>query len=313
VAGRTECAPNARRFPPPGDPFRATPAPLRAGPFPPHKPQAVMFPPGAISTGPIATPPMDGQHRRLAAAMLLHQHPVIPQDPPGANPPDSGVPVTAAALVPPACQARMSTQRGCRRDHPGTRCQRKRLRRACKPDSVQGRAPWATIPLDEPLPARSSCQPGPLGRSHPATEAARGPYSALLPVGLAVPVRLPVPRWALTPPFHPYLRSPARPCAEGGLFSVALSVGLPRPGVTRHRRFVKSGLSSAPEMNPVPRPPGPPQKALRRPAPPRSSPARQGPAARVAPSRTGHPGRACAPARSLHGRSLPRARCPSAP
>ena len=35
--------------------------------------------------------------------------------------------------------------------------------------------------------------------------AARGPYSALLPVGLAMPVRLPVPRWALTPPFHPYL------------------------------------------------------------------------------------------------------------
>src|SRR5690606_34467999 len=32
---------------------------------------------------------------------------------------------------------------------------------------------------------------------------ARDPYSALLPVGLAVPVRLPVPRWALTPPFHP--------------------------------------------------------------------------------------------------------------
>ena len=30
----------------------------------------------------------------------------------------------------------------------------------------------------------------------------------------------------------------------GGLFSVALSVGLPRPGVTRHRFFLESGLSS---------------------------------------------------------------------
>jgi len=30
-----------------------------------------------------------------------------------------------------------------------------------------------------------------------------GPYSALLRVGLAVPSRLPGPRWALTPPFHP--------------------------------------------------------------------------------------------------------------
>src|SRR5690606_40383838 len=30
----------------------------------------------------------------------------------------------------------------------------------------------------------------------------------------------------------------------GSLFSVALSLGLPRPGVTRHRRFRESGLSS---------------------------------------------------------------------
>ena len=68
--------------------------------------------------------------------------------------------------------------------------------------------------------------------------AARGPYSALLPVGLAMPVRLPVPRWALTPPFHPY------PDMQGGLFSVALSVRLPCPGVTRHRCSKESGLSS---------------------------------------------------------------------
>ena len=47
-----------------------------------------------------------------------------------------------------------------------------------------------------------------------------------------MPVRLPVPRWALAPPFHPCL-----PRTAGGLFSVALSLGLPRPGVTRHRAF----------------------------------------------------------------------------
>ena len=34
------------------------------------------------------------------------------------------------------------------------------------------------------------------------------------------------------------------PASAGGLFSVALSVGLLRPGVTRHRCFVESGLSS---------------------------------------------------------------------
>ena len=56
---------------------------------------------------------------------------------------------------------------------------------------------------------------------------------------------LPAPRWALTPPFHPCLRAGQLPdpCA-GGLFSVVLSLGFPRPGVTRHRRFMESGLSS---------------------------------------------------------------------
>ena len=48
----------------------------------------------------------------------------------------------------------------------------------------------------------------------------RDPYLVLLPVGFAVPVPLPVPRCALTAPFHPY-----RALRRGGLFSVALSIG----------------------------------------------------------------------------------------
>lgn len=67
----------------------------------------------------------------------------------------------------------------------------------------------------------------------------RAPYLVLLPMGFTVPPRLLLGRWALTPPFHPYPRN-----YLGGLFSVALSVGSPRPGVTRHRCFVESGLSS---------------------------------------------------------------------
>src|SRR6202795_1886475 len=51
-------------------------------------------------------------------------------------------------------------------------------------------------------------------------------YLALLRLGVAVPRPLPDARWALTPPFHPY------PLCTGGLFSVALSVALRRPGVT---------------------------------------------------------------------------------
>ncbi len=74
-----------------------------------------------------------------------------------------------------------------------------------------------------------------VARSRPA----RGSYSALLPVGLAMRALLPAPRWALTPPFHPF-----PPLRTGGLFSVALSLGLPPPGVTRHRCLVESGLSS---------------------------------------------------------------------
>src|SRR4051812_11550095 len=52
-------------------------------------------------------------------------------------------------------------------------------------------------------------------------------YLVLLRVGFSVPSLLPMMRCALTAPFHPYL-------LRGGLFSVALSVGLHRPGVTWH-------------------------------------------------------------------------------
>ncbi len=52
--------------------------------------------------------------------------------------------------------------------------------------------------------------------------------------GLPCPGGYPHGRWALTPPFHPYRQPHARAPAAGGLFSVALSVGFRRPGVTRH-------------------------------------------------------------------------------
>jgi len=44
------------------------------------------------------------------------------------------------------------------------------------------------------------------------------------------------------------------PCMHGGLFSVALSLGLPRPGVTRHRYFMEPGLSSHSDLHPCTRP-----------------------------------------------------------
>ena len=60
--------------------------------------------------------------------------------------------------------------------------------------------------------------------------------SALLRVGFVEPPGSPR-RWcALTAPFHPYLcgPSPRAGAAIGGLFSVALSCGSPRLGVTQH-------------------------------------------------------------------------------
>ena len=62
-----------------------------------------------------------------------------------------------------------------------------------------------TIPLTAPLPTRlqpptRTCWSIRGSAGFPA----RGPYLALLLVGLAMPPLLPAARWALTPPFHPY-------------------------------------------------------------------------------------------------------------
>ena len=121
---------------------------------------------------------------------------------------------------------------------------------ACKPGSVGHRPlvaddtrrpflwdnvytlPRATYPDDEPdiaLAALSLLANSPRCR----------PYSVLLPVWFTMPVPLPVPRCALTAPFHPCLLR-----REGGSFSVALSLGLPPPEVIRHRMSMEPGLSS---------------------------------------------------------------------
>ena len=69
----------------------------------------------------------------------------------------------------------------------------------------------------------------------------RHPYSVLLPVGFAMPPPLPEARCALAAPFHPCAR-PEGPVR--GIISVALSLGSPPPGVTRHRVSMEPGLSS---------------------------------------------------------------------
>ena len=86
---------------------------------------------------------------------------------------------------------------------------------------------WTVIPLGAASPLRSSNLPG--------DTAGRGIASlfGLAPGGVCRAGLLPDSRCALTAPFHPYHARLATPF--GGLLSVALSVGLRRPGVTWHR------------------------------------------------------------------------------
>jgi len=66
----------------------------------------------------------------------------------------------------------------------------------------------------------------------------RDPYLALLPVGLAVPVRLPVPRWALTPPFHPDLCGQRRSVFCGAVRRIAPPGRYPAPLLRGVRTFL---------------------------------------------------------------------------
>ena len=114
---------------------------------------------------------------------------------------------------------------------------------ACKPGSVQRSGDRAaTIPLGRRSHGASSNPPERLARRQAGGKPPRRSYSVLLPVGFTMPLPLPVARWALTPPFHPDPEPDGS--GRGGLFSVALSLGSPPPGVTRHRVSVEPGLSS---------------------------------------------------------------------
>ena len=109
-----------------------------------------------------------------------------------------------------------------------------------RPDSVPRRA--ASIHLGRASPHGSSGQPGNLThqsglRGQATLGSPTRPCSAR---GLPCPLRLRR-SGALLP--HPFTLTPGRP--RGGLLSVALSLALPRPGVTRHATHLESGLSSA--------------------------------------------------------------------
>lgn len=135
----------------------------------------------------------------------------------------------------------------------------KRWQMACKPGSVPSPVSLRTagrgmaIPLGRRSPVASRDQPG---------RQAETPVGPWLPMSRPAPIRscsrwgLPCrdrcrPRGALLP--HPFTLTRPEP---GGLLSVALSLGSPPPGVTRHRVSVEPGLSSPPGRNPAERPSG---------------------------------------------------------
>jgi len=111
------------------------------------------------------------------------------------------------------------------------------LRMACKPDFVQALQPLMTIHLGALLPAHSSSQPGPLGGRTRAC-ARETPIWLCSWRGLPCPRGCPQGGGLLPHRFTLTL------FAQGGLFSVALSLGLPRPAVNRRHAFLESGLSS---------------------------------------------------------------------
>src|SRR3954464_4427893 len=122
---------------------------------------------------------------------------------------------------------------------------------ACKPGSVpglplKGVVPWMTIPLGRSSPNASRDQPGQRrgnalvrNRLH---DPDRPPLFGLAPGGVyrAIAVAGDAVRSyrTLSPLPGGRLQRP------GGLLSVALSLGSPPPGVTRHRVSVEPGLSS---------------------------------------------------------------------
>jgi hypothetical protein len=120
--------------------------------------------------------------------------------------------------------------------------QRKR-QTACKPGSVRTRECGTTIPLGRTSQCASRDQPGQRSGNAPA------PCGATIPIRSCSRWGLPCrsccqARGALLPPRFARARGLSRDACAGGVFSVALSLGSPPPGVTRHRIPVEPGLSS---------------------------------------------------------------------
>ena len=116
--------------------------------------------------------------------------------------------------------------------------QRRQQKRRSRP--ISRVLSWTVIPLGAASPLRSSNLPGDTAGSGIVS------LFGLAPGGVCRAGLLPDSRCALTAPFHPYHARLATPF--GGLLSVALSVGLRRPGVTWHRALWSPDFPRHPAM-----------------------------------------------------------------
>lgn len=108
---------------------------------------------------------------------------------------------------------------------------------------------WRPFIWDAGYPAPLAVNPN----GSPKTGPCRGEprqrrsYSTLLPVGFAVPLPLPVARWALTPPFHPGPRKRGWFVFCGTFPEVALAGRYPAPCLRGARTFLDACAPRPPD------------------------------------------------------------------
>jgi hypothetical protein len=161
---------------------------------------------------------------------------------------------------------------------------------ACKPGSVPGRSRGMTIHLGRPSPDASRDRPGRRRGNPPGPRPKTPGLPSLLGLAPGGVYRAGPVAGAAVRSYRTLSPLPARPEGRaGGLLSVALSLGSPPPGVTRHHASVEPGLSSPRKRKAAIRPSGRDLDMVARPAPSTGSPV-----GRIAPE----PGRP--PARPPH-------------
>ena len=139
--------------------------------------------------------PITARNDRIAAAAPVSQQPATPGLWRWPGPGNDGITIRAR--------------------HARRALRRKKCQPACKPGSVSGRAAWRPFLWDGPCGPPLATYPNDWPGERPAVgrnPTPRRSYSVLLPVGFTMPPPLPAPRWALTPPFHPYPADTAARC-----------------------------------------------------------------------------------------------------